>query len=152
MRGNLLFVNENRKRICVRPKRSRALAQHGPLGQWNCLVPALLCSPLGLEFAFEFLEAADIAKKADPGVQALSAEQLKKFLETLEDSKQSEYYPIALAQFCLGLRIGEACGLHWEAIDLPNRVIRIEWTIEWVKAGGRTLGKPTHFEARDGRF
>lgn len=28
----------------------------------------------------------------------------------------------------------------------------IEWIAHWVKIGGRTLGKPTHFEQRDGRF
>jgi nucleoside-diphosphate-sugar epimerase len=28
----------------------------------------------------------------------------------------------------------------------------LRWTAAWVKAGGRSLGKPTHFEARDGRF
>lgn len=26
------------------------------------------------------------------------------------------------------------------------------WTAEWVKQGNKTLNKPTHFEARDGRF
>jgi nucleoside-diphosphate-sugar epimerase len=28
----------------------------------------------------------------------------------------------------------------------------IEWVAQWVMAGGRTLGNPTHFESRDGRF
>ena len=28
----------------------------------------------------------------------------------------------------------------------------IEWTAEWVKLGGKTLNKPTHFEVRDGKF
>ena len=28
----------------------------------------------------------------------------------------------------------------------------IEWTADWVKRGGPMLGKPTHFEARDGKF
>jgi nucleoside-diphosphate-sugar epimerase len=28
----------------------------------------------------------------------------------------------------------------------------IEWTAEWIGAGGATLNKPTHFEARDGKF
>jgi nucleoside-diphosphate-sugar epimerase len=28
----------------------------------------------------------------------------------------------------------------------------IEWTADWIRMGGRTLGKPTHFESRDGRF
>ncbi|MFL5640286.1 MAG: NAD-dependent epimerase/dehydratase family protein [Gemmatimonadaceae bacterium] len=28
----------------------------------------------------------------------------------------------------------------------------IEWTADWLRRGGATLGKPTHFESRDGRF
>jgi hypothetical protein len=28
----------------------------------------------------------------------------------------------------------------------------IEWTARWVAAGGASLDKPTHFEARDGKF
>jgi len=28
----------------------------------------------------------------------------------------------------------------------------IRWTAEWVKRGGESLGKPTHFEQRDGKF
>jgi nucleoside-diphosphate-sugar epimerase len=28
----------------------------------------------------------------------------------------------------------------------------IEWTADWVQGGGPTLGKPTHFEVRDGKF
>ena len=28
----------------------------------------------------------------------------------------------------------------------------IEWTAQWIGMGGVSLGKPTHFEARDGRF
>lgn len=28
----------------------------------------------------------------------------------------------------------------------------IEWTAEWLKRGGPTLGKPTHFEVADGKF
>jgi nucleoside-diphosphate-sugar epimerase len=28
----------------------------------------------------------------------------------------------------------------------------IEWVADWVKSGGRRLNKPTHFEARDGKF
>lgn len=31
-----------------------------------------------------------------------------------------------------------------------ERVIR--WTADWVRRGGRTLGKPTHFEVRDGQY
>jgi nucleoside-diphosphate-sugar epimerase len=28
----------------------------------------------------------------------------------------------------------------------------IDWIAEWIQAGGTSLGKPTHFETRDGRF
>lgn len=28
----------------------------------------------------------------------------------------------------------------------------IDWVADWVARGGRSLGKPTHFESRDGRF
>jgi hypothetical protein len=28
----------------------------------------------------------------------------------------------------------------------------IEWVAHWVMQGGRNLGKPTHFETRDGSF
>jgi nucleoside-diphosphate-sugar epimerase len=28
----------------------------------------------------------------------------------------------------------------------------LKWTADWVKRGGRNLGKPTHFEVRDGRY
>lgn len=28
----------------------------------------------------------------------------------------------------------------------------IKWTAEWVKQGGRSLGKPTHFEVSDGKY
>ncbi len=28
----------------------------------------------------------------------------------------------------------------------------VDWIADWVKQGGRDLGKPTHFEARDGRY
>jgi nucleoside-diphosphate-sugar epimerase len=28
----------------------------------------------------------------------------------------------------------------------------VEWTAEWVSRGGASLGKPTHFDARDGQF
>ncbi|MCX6620036.1 MAG: epimerase, partial [Acidobacteria bacterium] len=28
----------------------------------------------------------------------------------------------------------------------------VEWTAQWIGMGGRSLNKPTHFEARDGKF
>ena len=28
----------------------------------------------------------------------------------------------------------------------------IAWIADWLARGGETLGKPTHFEVRDGKF
>jgi len=28
----------------------------------------------------------------------------------------------------------------------------IDWQAEWILSGGRSLGKPTHFEERKGNF
>jgi nucleoside-diphosphate-sugar epimerase len=36
-------------------------------------------------------------------------------------------------------------------LRVPNEQL-IDWVADWVKRGGRSLDKPTHFEARDGKF
>ena len=33
----------------------------------------------------------------------------------------------------------------------PLRLV-LRWTADWLRSGGRTLDKPTHFEVRDGKF
>jgi nucleoside-diphosphate-sugar epimerase len=42
----------------------------------------------------------------------------------------------------------------WTLFGSPSVGIRqlIEWTADWVGRGGATIGKPTHFESRDGLF
>jgi nucleoside-diphosphate-sugar epimerase len=42
----------------------------------------------------------------------------------------------------------------WSLFGRPRVSITqvIEWTTDWVSRGGATLGKPTHFESRDGSF
>ncbi|NNJ26372.1 NAD-dependent epimerase/dehydratase family protein [Alienimonas chondri] len=37
------------------------------------------------------------------------------------------------------------------APDTPIERV-IDWVADWIARGGRTLGKPTHFEVRDGRY
>ena len=41
-----------------------------------------------------------------------------------------------------------------ESLGVPSvhEAMLVEWVAAWLRAGGRTLAKPTHFEARDGRF
>jgi integrase len=79
----------------------------------------------------EHYRAADIAKKSVKPVQALNSEQLAKFLAFLKKGINPQYHVLALAQFCLGLRIGEACGLNWQALDLERKEAIIEQTITW---------------------
>ena len=42
----------------------------------------------------------------------------------------------------------------WSLFGRPRVSISqvVEWTADWVRSGGATLGKPTHFESRDGSF
>jgi hypothetical protein len=35
--------------------------------------------------------------------------------------------------------------------EVDDRTL-VSWVADWVRRGGRTLGKPTRFEVRDGRF
>jgi len=79
----------------------------------------------------EHYQAGDMAKRAIQPVQSLSQEELALFFEDLRKSKNPKWYSLALAQFCLGLRAGEVCGMTWDAVDLKNRIARIEWTIVW---------------------
>ena len=79
----------------------------------------------------EHYQAGDMAKRAVQPVQSLTQEELSLFLEDLKKSKSPIFYSMAMAQFCLGLRIGELCGMAWDAMDLEHGIARIEWTIEW---------------------
>ena len=35
--------------------------------------------------------------------------------------------------------------------DVPLAKL-VDWTADWVARGGASLGKPTHFEVRDGTY
>ena len=49
--------------------------------------------------------------------------------------------------------IGNTAKLRAQLGDPPTPLgAMIRWTADWVKRGGRSLGKPTHFEVRDGRY
>ena len=49
--------------------------------------------------------------------------------------------------------LGDTAKLRARLGDPPTPLeTMLRWTAAWVKAGGRNLGKPTHFEVRDGRY
>jgi len=43
------------------------------------------------------------------------------------------------------------CGRMFGPPGVPVEQV-IDWTADWIAQGGASLGKPTHFETRDGRF
>jgi integrase len=46
----------------------------------------------------------------------------------LESNRDSHYYPFWLFLLNTGLRIGEACALHWEQVDLAAGIVSIDRT------------------------
>ncbi len=49
--------------------------------------------------------------------------------------------------------LGNTTKLRAQLGDPPTPLdTMIRWTADWVKRGGRSLGKPTHFEVRDGKY
>jgi nucleoside-diphosphate-sugar epimerase len=46
------------------------------------------------------------------------------------------------------------CSEAWRLFGPPAVSLErmLDWTADWVQRGGASLGKPTHYEARDGRY
>lgn len=63
-------------------------------------------------------------EKKEPGV--LSQDGQKLFLEVI---KGDYYEPLYLLMLATGLRIGEACALTWQDVDLHNQVLHVNHTL-----------------------
>ncbi len=81
----------------------------------------------------EHYRAADFAKMPKKPVRGLREDDLGRFLASMNENYPN-FYPIALLQLGLGLRIGEALGLCWEDFDLRRREVRVARNIAWNKA------------------
>ena len=46
-------------------------------------------------------------------------------------------------------RLGPNSERQWGKMTAPQMMA---WVADWVRRGGPTLDKPTHFESRDGQF
>lgn len=79
----------------------------------------------------EHFEAATIVKRPKNEVKVLTRDDLFRFLEALRSHSNLNYFPLALTQFCLGLRIGEACGLDWDSVNFEDRSVKIQKVVIW---------------------
>lgn len=70
--------------------------------------------------------------------EVLSQEQVNNFLSVV---KEDRLYPLYVVLLSTGLRRGEALGLKWENVNLPDGVISIKGIITSVK-GKTTYGEP----------
>lgn len=83
----------------------------------------------------------------------LRADDLPKFLDQLRKLNNPTYYYVALCQFYLGLRIGEACGIEWEGLSEEKKTWRIKRVISWVGSQrGVIKDLPKDDEIRDQPF
>jgi integrase len=80
----------------------------------------------------EHYRAADFKKEQKAPVRGLREADVSRFLAVLKKD-YSRFYPIALLQIGLGLRIGEALGMQWDDFDLVRREVNVERNIAWNK-------------------
>jgi nucleoside-diphosphate-sugar epimerase len=108
---------------------------------WQADVNARILS--ALDFATSPASTFNVA-----GPEVLSVEDLgRKFAERFEKTPKF---------------VGEAAGDAWLVAPSANRLLSvvprvsvdrlIDWTADWIRRGGPTHEKPTHFEIRDGQF
>lgn len=93
----------------------------------------------------DHFEAARIVKKSKEDVKALEEMDLTRFLDGVRESRNPIYYPLALTQFSLALRISEVCGLSWGDVDLERGLVQIRQVAWWdrftQKAGLKCITK-----------
>jgi len=65
------------------------------------------------------------------GSKAMTAEEMEIFLGNLKTHPSQVYYYLATFQALTGVRIGEACGLAWDCVDLTLGWVTIKRIIWW---------------------
>jgi len=75
----------------------------------------------------------DVFFKAKPGKPdiSLSEKDLERFLEHLRTHQKPIYFYLASFQALSGARIGEACGLQWDCVDLEEATVEIKRICFW---------------------
>jgi len=70
-------------------------------------------------------------KKPVQKMPVLSENEVEQFLDRLRSFHKPVYFYLAAFQVFSGARIGEACGLHWESVDLENGRVEIKQICTW---------------------
>ena len=62
----------------------------------------------------------------------MKPEEIIRWTQWLKDHRSDPvYWQLAVFLMLTGVRVGEACGLCWDAVDLDSRVARINRTVMW---------------------
>jgi integrase len=62
----------------------------------------------------------------------MKPEEIKSWLNWLKQHRTDHvYWHLAMFLILTGVRVGEACGLCWDCVDLDSRVARISKTVMW---------------------
>ncbi|MFH1262785.1 MAG: site-specific integrase [Pseudomonadota bacterium] len=77
--------------------------------------------------------------REDPpsGQEVLTEKQAEEFLLLMVGRHADAYGRTAALQLFAGLRIGEACGLKWDRVDLENRTLMIRRSCTWPQPAMR---------------
>ncbi len=70
---------------------------------------------------------------------ALTDDQFRQLLRCTDGSR---WHPLWVLLGSIGLRVGEALGLHWQDVDLPIRRLAVRHTLQRVPGSGFVLGPP----------
>ena len=86
-------------------------------------------------------EAVDPPRRARTDHQALTPEEVRRFLEAAGDDRLEALYVLAVTT---GMRRGELLGLHWRDVSLDQGTLHVRYTLQQ----GGYLGEPKTAKAR----
>ena len=73
-------------------------------------------------------------------VEAYNKDQVRKLVASLEETPSFKNLGLLITIYS-GMRIGEVCALQWKDIDLEERVIRVNKSIQRIYTEEDTMGK-----------
>jgi integrase len=84
------------------------------------------------------MSTTDRADRRKTELRVLKVEQAKALVEAASKIRNGALFTVAMA---VGLRVGEACGLRWQDVDLDAKTLRVVQAVEW-RRGKASIGEP----------